>query len=168
MPSASAKKEVINQQSIRKHLVYLLNGDGAHTDFDTAIKDIRIDVRGMKPDGASHSPWEVLEHLRICQWDILEAIKSSNHVSPEFPAGYWPKYSAPNSAKDWDNSVAAFHSDFAAILKLVNDEDVDLIAPLHGAADQSIMRKLLMLADHTSYHLGEMVLLRRTLSCWNL
>ena len=170
MPTVSAKKNEIHsihQDSIRIHLLHMLQGDGAHADFDTAIKDLPADLRGKRPEGASHSPWEVVEHLRIAQRDILDYIRDVKHVSPDFPDGYWPNTPAPSSAKQWDQSVQAFRSDFADALRLANGDSTDLLAPLHDIKDQSILRKLLMLADHNSYHLGELLLLRRLLGSWN-
>src|SRR5437660_1750498 len=108
-----------NEKSLREHLLYLLKGDGAHVDFEAAIKDLPASVRGKRPKGASHSPWEILEHIRINQRDILESIRDANHVSPEFPAGYWPKTQAPPYEKDWDKSADAFRADFQAMTELV-------------------------------------------------
>src|SRR5437899_5398870 len=94
-----------NNSSVRQHLLYLLKGDGAHAEFDAAVKDFPTSLRGTTPKGASHTPWEVLEHLRIAQGDVLDAIQDPKHVSPEFPAGYWPSSGAPKNAKQWDSSV---------------------------------------------------------------
>jgi hypothetical protein len=170
MPSVSAEKKELkpmHQESIRTHLLHLLQGDGAHADFDTAIKDLPADLRGKRPEGASHSLWEVLEHLRIAQRDILDYIHDVKHVSPDVPDGYWPSTPAPSSPKQWEHSVEAFRSDFAEALRLANGDSTDLLAPLHNLEDQTILRKLLMLADHNSYHLGELVLLRRLLGSWS-
>ncbi|HWR17007.1 MAG TPA: DinB family protein [Terriglobales bacterium] len=167
MPTASAKEKnsATSTSMIRTHLQYILNGDGAHADFNSAVKDFPEEQRGTRPQGASHSPWEVLEHLRIAQRDVLDGINNPNHVQPEFPSGYWPTSQQPKSAKDWDRSVISFKQDFQAILDLMDERDP--MAPLHGSADQTIARRLLMLADHTSYHLGELILLRRLLGAWN-
>ena len=150
--------------SLQDHVLYLLNGDGAHVDFESAIKDMPIALRGKKPQGSAHSPWQVLEHLRIAQEDILGYIRDVKFQSPEFPAGYWPKSAEPPSEKAWDKSADEFRADQKAIRELIASSD--LLAPLHGMEDQTIMRKLLMLADHNSYHLGEMVTVRRALGAW--
>lgn len=155
-----------NDQQTRQYLLFSLNGDGAHTDFESAIREIPVETRGKRPAGAEHSPWEVLEHLRIAQWDILEYVRDPKHVSPEFPSGYWPEKQTPSDADAWEKSVQSFRDDFQSVIALVSNQSIDLLAPLHGDAEQSIARKLFMLADHNAYHLGEMVLLRRVLGCW--
>lgn len=153
-----------NDTSLQQHLLYLLKGDGAHVDFEAAVKDLPAALRGKKPKGAEHSPWEVLEHLRICQWDVLESLRNAKHASPEFPSGYWPETQTPPSEKAWQKSADAFRADFKAVVALASNSD--LLAPLPNAEGQTVLRKLLMLADHTAYHLGEMVLLRRLLGGW--
>ena len=150
--------------SLQDHVIYLLNGDGAHIDFEAAIKGLPVALRGKKPQGAEHSPWQILEHLRIAQADILGYLRDVKHQSPEFPAGYWPKSEEPPSEKVWNKSADEFRADQKAIRELIINSD--LVAPLHGMEDQTIMRKLLMLADHNSYHLGEMVTVRRALGAW--
>lgn len=155
-----------NDKVLRQHLLNALKGDGAHADFATAVNNVPADLRGKRPNGAEHSAWEVLEHLRIAQWDILEYIKDAKHASPEFPSGYWPAAPAPPDEKAWDKSVKCFQKDFEAAIQMASNEGTDLLAPLHGDPEQTIFRKLLMLADHNSYHLGEMVLLRRVLGGW--
>jgi DinB family protein len=157
---------IATEQTLREHLLYSLKGDGAHVDFATAIKNFPADIRGKRPQGAEHSAWELLEHLRIAQWDILEYIRNRNHVSPEFPAGYWPKSPAPPSDKDWDKSVESFQRDFESVVALVKNESTDLLAPVPHMDGQTVLRKLLMLADHNAYHLGQLVLLRRVLGAW--
>ena len=150
--------------ALREHAVYLLKGDGAHLDFDAAIKDMPAALRGKKPKGAAHTPWHVLEHLRISQADILGYLRDAAHQSPEFPAGYWPSTEAPPNDKAWSKSAEAFRADLKTLVEMAQSSD--LLAPLHGIEGQTILRKLLMLADHNSYHLGELVALRRTLDAW--
>ncbi len=155
-----------NDKALREHLVKLLKGGDAHADFDAVVKDFPAKARGQKPEGAAHSPWEVLEHLRIAQWDILEFSRNPKHVSPEFPAGYWPAGAAPPDAKAWDKSVSAFRADLEAMAKLVSAETTDLFARIPHGEGQTVLREALVLADHNAYHLGELVLLRRTLGAW--
>ncbi len=155
-----------NEKSLREHLLNLLKGDGAHVDFEAAVKDLPANLRGKRPKGAEHSPWEVLEHLRIAQWDILEFIRNPKHVSPEFPSGYWPRSETPPSEKAWDHAVAAFRADLRAISDLLASDATDLFAPLAHAEGKTILREALLVADHNSYHLGELVLLRRLLGAW--
>lgn len=149
---------------LREHAVNMLKGDGAHLEFEAVIKDMPAALRGKKPKGAAHTPWQVLEHLRISQADILGYLRDAAHQSPEFPAGYWPSIEAPPSDKAWSKSAEAFRADLQALVEMA--QSADLLAPLHGAEGQTILRKLLMLADHNSYHLGELVALRRTLDAW--
>lgn len=151
---------------IREHLLYLLNGDGAHLDFEAAVKDLPPTQRGTKPKGAAHSAWELLEHLRITQRDVLESIRNPNHTSPEFPDGYWPGVQKPSDDKTWEASTAAFRTDSAELRKMVENNGTDLLAELPHAAGQTMFRKLAMLADHNSYHIGQLVLLRRILGAW--
>lgn len=151
---------------IRQHVLYLLRGGGAHVNFEAAIRNLPAALRGKKPRGASHTPWQILEHLRIAQWDILEFSTNPNHVSPAFPAGYWPATAAPPAQAAWARSVRAFRADLEAMCKLVEDPATDLYAPLPHGDGQTILREALLIADHNAYHLGELVLLRRLLGAW--
>jgi hypothetical protein len=150
-------------QPIRKHLLDLLAADNAHAGFDAAVKNVPVAIRGKRPKGSAHSLWEVLEHLRIAQWDILEFTRDPKHVSPEFPDGYWPKSPEPPDARAWNRSIAAFRSDHQAMMDLVADESFDLLTPLPHGSGQTVMREALVLADHNAYHLGQFMLLRRML-----
>jgi len=155
-----------NDKSLREHLLNQLTGEEAHANFDAAVKDLPANLRGKRPQGAAHSPWEVLEHLRLAQWDILEFMRNPKHVSPEFPAGYWPSAQTPPNEKAWDQSVAAFRADLKAIADLTVSESTDLFAPIAHGDGKTILREVLLVADHNSYHLGELVLLRRVLDAW--
>ncbi len=173
MPAANVKQIDLAQtttaqldRSMREHVLRLLNGDGAHQDFETVIKDLPVKLRGQAPKGAPHSPWQLLEHLRITQWDVLESVRNAKHISPEFPAGYWPEKSAPANEKAWNQSADALRADLKALTAMLNNPEIDLLTDLPHAEGQTILRKLLMLADHNSYHLGQMVLVRRLLGAW--
>jgi hypothetical protein len=157
----------MEMQSLRQHVVNLLTGKGAHADFETAIKDLPAAARGQRPKGAEHSPWEVLEHLRIAQSDILEFSVNPDHVSPEWPSGYWPKFQAPETDAEWDQSVEEFRRDLKRMCALVSSEDTDLFAKIPHGDGQTILREALLVADHNAYHLGELVLLRRLLGAWH-
>jgi DinB superfamily len=154
-------------KSLREHVVNLLKGGHAHVSFDDAVKDLPADLRGKRPKGADHSPWEILEHMRIALWDILEFTRDPKHVSPEFPSGYWPKTQAPPDGKAWDKSVHAFRADSKALADLVADESTDLLARLPHGDGQTALREALVAADHNAYHLGELVLVRRLLGAWS-
>jgi hypothetical protein len=156
-----------NDKALREHLLSLLRGGGAHARFDAAIEGLPVPLRGKRPKGAAHSPWEILEHLRLAQWDILEFSRDPKHVSPEFPEGYWPKTAAPPSDRAWSKSVQAFQADLQAMCKLVADESTNLFAPIAHGDGQTVLREALLVADHNAYHLGELVLMRRLLGAWH-
>jgi hypothetical protein len=153
-------------QALRKHLLFLLNEEGAHAGFESAVKKLSANLRGKKPKGCPHSAWQLLEHMRIAQWDILEFTRNENHISPKWPEGYWPASPEPPDAKAWNKSVKAFRADLGAITEIVADLKTDLYAPLPHDKDKTILREILLVADHNAYHLGELVLLRRMLDAW--
>jgi hypothetical protein len=155
-----------NDKELREHLVYLLQDGGAHANFDAAVKDMPPALRGQKPEGADHTPWELLEHLRITQWDILEFSRNAQHRSPDFPEGYWPKEAAPPSDKAWDKSVATFRAELKAMIDLINAPATDLFAKIPHGDGQTILREALLTADHNSYHIGQLVLVRKLLAGW--
>ena len=152
---------------LRKHLIELLDGGQAHLDFEAAIADLPVAARGAKPAGLPHTPWRLLEHMRIAQWDILRFSIDPQHVSPEFPAGYWPEGDAPPDPDAWDRTVAAFRADLCAMKDLVTDPKTDLFAPIPHGQGQTILREALLVADHNAYHLGQLVTVRRLLGAWN-
>jgi len=155
-----------NDKTLRQHLLKLLEGKGAHVDFETAVKKVSVAVRGKRPKGVAHSPWEILEHMRIAQWDILEFSRDAKHVSPEWPSGYWPKTAAPPNRTAWNKSVSAFRADHAAMCALVADESTDLYAPIPHGDGQTILREALLVADHNAYHLGTLVITLQLLGAW--
>ena len=154
-------------KSLREHLLYLLRGGGAHLHFDAAVEGLPTNLRGARPAGVPHSPWRLLEHLRIAQWDILEFSRNPKHVSPRFPDGYWPDGDAPPDAGAWDQSVRAFRADLQAMCDLVGDAKTDLFAPIPHGEGQTILREALLVADHNAYHLGQLVVVRRSLGAWS-
>jgi hypothetical protein len=125
-----------------------------------------VELQGKVPKGAEHSPWQVLEHLRIAQWDILEFSRNAKYESPKWPEGYWPK-KAPADEKAWDKSVRAFKKNRKELCALVEDEKTDLFAKIPHGDGQTILREALLAADHNAYHIGELVLVRRLLGAWN-
>ncbi len=152
--------------SLRKQLVSLLTEANAHATFDDAVKDMPADLRGKAPKGAEHSPWQLLEHLRIAQWDILEFSRDAKHISPEWPSGYWPAAPEPPDDKAWDNSIRAFRKDLQAMCDLVADPATDLYGKIPHGDGQTILREALLVADHNAYHIGQLVLVRRLLGAW--
>jgi len=155
-----------NDKALRQHLIKLLNGGDAHADFDQVIEDFPVELRGKTPQGAEHSPWQLLEHLRIAQWDILDFSRNPEYKTMEWPKDYWPETPTPPDAKAWDKSVEAFHADLKAMSDLVEDEKTDLFARITHGDGQTILREALVLADHNSYHVGQLLLLRRLLGAW--
>jgi hypothetical protein len=151
---------------IRKELRALLEGGNAHLTFEDAIRELPAELRGRRPQGLPYSPWELLEHIRITQHDILEFIRDPNYESPPWPEGYWPKTPAPAKDKDWNQSIKAFQVERQAILKLVGDPAIDLVEPFPHGSGQTLMREALLAADHTAYHLGQMIAVRRLLGNW--
>jgi len=149
-----------------QHVVNLLSGRGAHADFEQAVRGLPVALRGKRAKGQPFTPWRLLEHMRIAQWDILEFCRDAKHVSPDWPEGYWPTGDAPPGAKSWSNSIAAFCRDLAAMQALVIDPETDLFARIPHGEGQTILREALLVADHNAYHLGELVLLRRLLGAW--
>ncbi len=156
----------MSDQALREHVLYLLKGGGAHLNFDQAIADLPVDLRGAKVEGVSHTAWRLLEHLRICQWDILEFSRDPEHVSPDFPDGYWPEGDVPPDSDSWDMSVQAFRDDLQAMIDLVADPETNLYARIPHGDGQTILREALLVADHNAYHLGQLVFLRRCLGAW--
>lgn len=164
MPAGKNKPKV--EKALREHLLYLLNGGGAHAGFDAALEDLPAELRGKTPKGAEHSPWEILEHMRLAQRDILEFSRNPKHVSPEWPSGYWPKTPTPPNSTAWNKSVKAFRADLKGMCDLVSDPSTDLYARIPHGDGQTILREALLVADHNAYHLGALVVVRRLLGAW--
>jgi hypothetical protein len=152
--------------ALREHVLFLLSGGGAHAGFDAAVAGLPAALRGRRPKGAEHSPWELLEHMRLAQWDILEFSRNRKHVSPAWPEGYWPATPAPPRASVWQASVRAFRRDLKAMQKLVKDPRSDLFARIPHGDGQTLLREALLVADHNAYHLGQLILVRRLLGAW--
>jgi hypothetical protein len=153
-------------KALREHVLYLLDGGGAHAKFDEAVADIPAKLGGKKPAGLPHSLWMLLEHLRLAQWDILEFSRNPKHASPKWPEGYWPKTEAPPTAAAWNASIKKFRKDLKAMQDLVKNPKTDLFARIPWGDGQTILREALLLADHNAYHLGQMLDVRRVLGAW--
>jgi hypothetical protein len=153
-------------QPLRDHLLELLRGGHAHLRLDKALADLPPDLRGAKAPGLPHTIWQLLEHLRLAQWDILEFSRDPKHVSPDWPAGYWPKTEAPADDAAWEKSLESFHRDLQAMQDLVADPKTDLVAKLPWGDGQTVLREAMMLADHNAYHLGQIVSVRQALGAW--
>jgi len=153
-------------KALRLHVLELLRGGHAHADLDSALADFPPKLRGKKPKGAEHTAWQLLEHIRIGQWDILEFSRNAKHVSPKWPEGYWPKTEAPPSVAAWNTSIRRVRADQKAMEKLVASNKTGLFAPIPHGTGQTLLREALLVADHNAYHIGQLVLLRRLLGAW--
>jgi len=151
---------------VRKHIANVLTWHEAHQPFEDVVADFPEKLRGVRPQGLPHSAWELLEHMRIAQWDMLEFSRDPKHVSPEFPAGYWPASPEPPSAAAWDESVKRFMADRDELRTLVLDPARDLTAPIPHGSGQTLLREALLTADHNSHHLGQLISVRRLLGTW--
>ena len=153
-------------QSLRKHLIELLDGAQAHATFDNIVADFPAESRGVIPKGLPHSAWMLLEHMRIAQWDILDFSRNSKYKAMKWPDNYWPKSAAPPSAAAWEKSIKSFQNDLAAIKKLLSDPKIDLFAQIPWGEGQTILREAMLVADHNSHHLGQLIDVRRILGIW--
>ena len=156
----------VKETLLRAQLTNLLSGRGAHLDWKAAFAGIPAKFRGVRPGGMPHSLWELLEHMRIAQWDILEFSRNPKHVSPDWPVGYWPESPDPPNAKAWEKSLKLFARDLAAMKKIVANPKIDLFVRIPHGTGQTILREALLLADHAAYHLGQVVSVRRLLGIW--
>ncbi len=155
-----------SDKAMREHLLNLLRGGHAHIKFEDAVANMPEELRGKKPGGLPYTPWQQVEHMRIAQWDILEYIRNPKHVSPEWSQGYWPDAMPPTKGA-WAQSVRAFKMDLKAMQELVAKPSTKLLAQIpHGQRGHTILREVLVLADHTAYHLGQLIVLRRLLGAW--
>ena len=154
-------------RELRRWLVRLLSFEEAHVGFDAAVAALPPDLRGSRPTGLPYSPWQLLEHIRLTQKDILEFCRPAKYVERNWPTDYWPKQPTPPSPDAWNESLDAYRRDRAELIAMANDSSIDLFAVVpNGSGDQTYLRELLLVADHTAYHLGELVVLRRLLGAW--
>jgi DinB superfamily len=152
------------QAALREHVLALLTGGHAHVDFDTAVAGLPAALRNRAPAGLPHTPWRLIEHLRIAQWDILRFSTDATHVSPAWPGGYWPTGDATDAS--WRRSLRQVRADLQALRALVADPASDLLAPFPWGDGQTLLREALLVADHNAYHVGELVVVRRLLGAW--
>lgn len=157
----------MDEGKLREQLATSLSGRGAHVSFDKAVADFPVELAGRRVPGLAHSPWEVLYHLWIAQWDILEFVRDPLHKSPAWPQGYWPKEPAPQSASEWAEAVRKFRDDLKSMVELVRDTRNDLLTPIPHGEGQTLFREALLVIDHNSYHVGQLVDLRRSINAWS-
>jgi len=155
-----AKQE---DESLRKHVLYFLRGGGAHLSFDDFVNSFPADLCGRRIERLPYTPWQVLEHIRLAQWDILEFSRDASHVSPEFPKGYWPRPDELGTPELWQQTIEAFRNDRQQMEALVENESTDLHAKIPHGDGQTILREALLIADHNAYHLGALAVMARLL-----
>ena len=155
-----------NDAAYRAQVVRLLDWHDAHTDFESAVADMPAALRGKVPSGLPYSAWQVLEHMRLAQADILAFCVDPDYEAPEWPDDYWPAEPAPPDDEAWDESLAAFLGDRLALQRMASDESCDLFARVPAGDGQTFLREFLLVADHNAYHIGQLVLVRRLLSAW--
>ena len=157
---------MINESVLRDQLSRLLGWEDAHVGFDNAVDGIPAELRGTRPSNLPYSPWQLIEHLRITQHDILEFCRNPNYKELKWPDDYWPASDAPPSARAWDESIRLFRQDRKALQQLAADPAVDLTARIPHGDGQTYVRELILAADHAAYHLGELIVVRRLLGIW--
>jgi uncharacterized damage-inducible protein DinB len=150
-----------NTRTLRENLVSFMEGEHAHTDLASTLKDFPLDRINKKVPNLAHTAWHLLYHLRVAQWDILEFIKNPHHVSPDFPSGYWPDPEKPADTRKWHETFKAFYEDLESMKKLITDEHKDLFEPIPHGSGQTTLREALLIIDHNSYHIGQMNILRK-------
>jgi hypothetical protein len=153
-------------KTLREELLRLLQGGHAHMDLDQAVADFPADFINVRPPNVPYTPWHLLEHLRITQWDILEFVRDPGHMSPQWPKGYWPDPDAKADEAQWKATIDAFRSDLRALEAIVQDPQTDFFGPIPHAKDYNILREILLVADHSAYHIGEFGILRQVMGTW--
>ena len=157
---------MIEEKALRQLLSKLLDWEDAHVGFEAAVGGIPAKFRGVRPDGAPHSPWQLVEHLRIAQFDILDFCVNPQYAEKKWPDDYWPADAAPPSSGAWDASIARFTTDRQALQQLAANPTIDLTASIPHGSGQTYLRELVLVADHTAYHVGQLVLVRQQLGIW--
>lgn len=155
-----------SDKQVRDQLLALLQGGDAHMTFDEAVANFPRDRVNTKLPHVPYTPWHLLEHLRIAQWDILEFIRNPRYVSPPWPEGYWPAVEAQADEAAWEKTLASFRADLQSLEEIMADPSVNLYTPIPHANGQNILREILVVADHNAYHLGEFAALRQVMEAW--
>ena len=161
------KKAGISQKELVRNLVELIEKGHAHASLDDALKEVPFSLLGAKPANLPYSIWQLAEHIRIAQWDILEFSRNAKHVSPKWPDGYWPKEEAPESEAAWQKCIITIQTDRNAFIELIKKAGDALDEVFEYGDGQSLLKEALVLADHNSYHTGQIIIIRRLLDAWN-
>ena len=151
------------EAKLREQLVFHLSGHGAHISFDAAVEGLPFDLTGKQLPNLAHTAWQLVYHLRLAQWDILEFCRNPGHVSPEYPSGYWPTAAAPSNEEQWQGTIVSFREDLQAMIGRIRDTDNDLFAPFAHGSGQNLLREAILVIDHNSYHIGQLVDIRMLL-----
>ncbi len=154
----------MNDQALREHVLFLLTGGGAHAKFDDVVRGFPAVLRGKKPRKLPYSAWQLLEHIRLAQADILDFCTNPDYRERAWPDDYWPKRAVPESQAAWNRAIAHYRRDLAGIEDMVRSHD--LFKKIPWGDGQTYLREALLVADHTAYHLGEIVAVRRQLGAW--
>ena len=151
------------EEILRNHL---LCGGNAHMGFDNAVKEFPMEHINTRPPNVPYTPWHLLEHIRLAQWDILEFTRDPDHVSPPWPEGYWPSPDEEADAAMWQKTLQDFRADLASLQEMVEDPNTDLESDLPHAPGYTVLREILLVADHNAYHIGEFAILRQVMGTW--
>jgi hypothetical protein len=154
------------QSVLRQQLLALLRGGQAHMGFEEVIADFPMSLINARPPHVTYTPWHLIEHIRIAQWDILEFVRNPAHVSPEWPKGYWPDPAQQATPVDWDHTITLFRQDLKGVETLVTDPGTDFYQVIPHGSGQTILREILLVGDHNAYHIGELGILRQILQAW--
>ena len=154
----------MSDQAVRELLAKMLSWEDAHATFDAAVEGIPEEFRGKR--AGAHSAWEIVEHLRIAQHDILDFCRNKDYEEMEWPKAYWPPSPAPSSSTEWNKSIEAFRKDREGLRELALDKSIDLTATIPHGSGQTYMREIMLTADHTAYHVGQLILVRQMLGVW--
>lgn len=155
-----------DETALRKQIARTLDWKDAHAGFDAAVEGLAPELRGKTPPGLPYSPWQLVEHIRRTQADILEFCQAPSYSEKEWPKDYWPESAVPPTAKAWDDAIAAVRRGRKALADLMLNEKIDLTAPVPHGTGQTYLREVLLVADHTAYHVGELIVVRRLLGAW--
>jgi hypothetical protein len=153
-------------KTLRDELLHLLRGGNAHLSFDEAVADFPMDRVNERPPNVPYSPWHLLEHIRLAQWDILDFVRNPDYQEMKWPDDYWPAQDATADDAAWNATLAAFHADLAAVEQIASDPQTDLSARIPHGTGQTVLREILLVADHNAYHLGEFAILRQVMGTW--
>lgn len=156
-----------SDRALRNHLLSLLDGGNAHMSFEDVVANFPPDLINTNPPNVPYTPWHLIEHMRITQWDILEYIRNPEHVSPDWPIGYWPERTATTDAAGWQHTIDQFLTDLQALRDITSNPETYLYTPIpHGYDGHTVLREILLVVDHNAYHIGELGILRQVMQAW--